>query len=68
MANKRPRPDEIVTKLRKIEKLTAQGMRLWMRSGRLAGLNRPITAGMQVDKEKRPVDGIAAKQVRRKRH
>ena len=30
MANKQPRPDEIVTKLRKIEKLTAQGMRLWM--------------------------------------
>ena len=34
MANKRARPEDIITKLRQVEVLMGQGMSLWMQSGR----------------------------------
>ena len=45
MANKRPKPEEIVSKLRQVEVLMGQGMSRWMRSDRSELLNKPITAG-----------------------
>jgi len=45
MANKRPKPEEIVSKLRQVEVLMGQGCPVWMRSDRSALLSKPITVG-----------------------
>lgn len=45
MAGKKDKPEDVVLKLRRVEVLQGQGMRLQMRCGRSALPFRSITAG-----------------------
>ncbi len=45
MANKRLKPEEIVSKLWQVEVLMGQGCPVWMRSDRSELLNKPTAAG-----------------------
>ena len=45
MANKRPKPEEIVTKLRQVEVLMGKDYPALMRSDKLVLLSKPIIAG-----------------------
>ena len=46
MSNKRPKPEEIDSKLRLVEVLVGQGMKQIGQSGRLELLSRRFTAGV----------------------
>ena len=51
MANKRPPPEEIVSKLRQAEVLMGQGMSRLDAIRQIGVLNKPITAGASSMKE-----------------
>ena len=45
MANKRPKPEEIVSKVRQVEVLMGKACPVFMRSDRWELLNKPTTTG-----------------------
>ena len=64
MANKRPKPEEIVTKLRRVEVLTGHGMPRLDAIRQIGVTEQTYYRWSAGGSEKRPVDGFPARQVR----
>ena len=64
MANRRPKPEEIVTKLRQVEVLTGQGMPRLDAIRQIGVTEQTYYRWSAGGAEKRPVDGFPAKQIR----
>ena len=68
MAIKRPKPEEIVVKLRQVEVLMGQGMPRIDAIRQIGVTEQTYYRWSAGGQEKRPVDGFPAKQVRRNGH